>query len=330
MISALVKKPKKEKKAGRRAGALPAAIAFLLAAVMSLTVYGAVVYDSSKDPVVAYSAMEKYVGEQLATLRSAIESLTARVEVVELTGGGGGGGGTGMTTTGAQQILARISALETKYDELKDENTTLRNQLDSARKELSSLVNELQSDVSSINDELYELSESLDAIRNSVTTVKSDVATLAKNFSQISSISTRLETVTYKVNALTSSTGDIAQLKESVSSLNEQLNEVAEEAGRLFIPVHVPYGAVVTADGNDGSAIVILRAGSAEAVSPFTEPATRQGLNDLSDGGELFNGDAIPIYHSLLIPRGDGRGIKVTSVDGAYIMIGGRFTIVEQ
>ncbi|MBP5269893.1 MAG: hypothetical protein ILO42_02920 [Clostridia bacterium] len=306
-----------------------AAAAFALALAASFTVYGTVIYDSSKDPVVAWSAMEKFVGEQIGELREEVDGLRSRLELVELTGGGSGGGG-GLSSAGAEQILSRISALEAKYEELKSENSSLKSQLDSAKKEINSLVSELQSDVSSLETEIGQLSDSLDSLYNSVTTVRSDVSTLSRNFSQISSISTKLETLTYKVNALTSADGDIAKLKSDLAELTEQFSAVAEEAGRLFTPVYRPYGAVVTADGEEGSALVILRAGSAEVLSPFNAPATRQGLNDLSDGSELFDGDRVPIYHNLLIPRGDGRGIRITSVDGAYIMIGGRFTIVGQ
>jgi len=314
----------------RVAAAMPSVIALALALVFSMTVYGTVIYDSSKDPVVAYSAMEQYVGEQLDVIRGQINSLTSRVELVELTGGGGGGeGGSGISLAGAEQLLSRLSALESGYSELAAENASLRAQLDSTRSELTALISNLEGDVASIQTELTSISDSIDSLRNQLTTVKSDVTTLSKNFSQISSLSTKLETVTYKVNALTGTNGDVTKLKESVAELTEKLGQVAEEAGRLFVPVFLPYGAVVTAEGEDGSALVILRAGSAEAVSPFNEPVTRQGLNDLSAGVEIYDGERVTLYHDLLIPRGDGRGIRITSVDGAYVMIGGRFTIAE-
>lgn len=71
---------------------------------------------------------------------------------------------------------------------------------------------------------------------------------------------------------------------------------------------------------------IILRGGKAEVVSPFED----QGLSDLTDGTDLKNGTAVPKNHNLLIPRGeDGRGIVITSQDGAYIMVGGAYIIVE-
>ncbi len=71
---------------------------------------------------------------------------------------------------------------------------------------------------------------------------------------------------------------------------------------------------------------IILRSGSAVIVSPFED----QGLSNLTDGVDLKAGEAVPKYHHLLIPRGeDGRGIEITSANGAYIMVGGAYIIVE-
>ncbi len=69
---------------------------------------------------------------------------------------------------------------------------------------------------------------------------------------------------------------------------------------------------------------IILRSGSAVTVS-----AIANGVNDLTGGTELMNEDAVPLYHQLLVPRGnDGRGITVTSEE-AYIMVRGSYEIVS-
>ena len=68
---------------------------------------------------------------------------------------------------------------------------------------------------------------------------------------------------------------------------------------------------------------LILRSGSAIVVS-----ITSNGVNDSTNGTELMNAAAVPLYHSLLVPRGgDGRGIEVTSAE-AYIMVRGGHEIV--
>lgn len=70
---------------------------------------------------------------------------------------------------------------------------------------------------------------------------------------------------------------------------------------------------------------VILRSGKAAAVSAFMD----QGVNDMTDGSELYNGDELPRYHYCLIPRGDdGRGVVAVS-DEIYIMVRGDFEIRE-
>ncbi|MCL1792462.1 MAG: hypothetical protein FWG34_01190 [Oscillospiraceae bacterium] len=73
----------------------------------------------------------------------------------------------------------------------------------------------------------------------------------------------------------------------------------------------------------EGSLELVLRPGSgAVVISNFQT----QGIADLTTGEELLNGKSLPINHSLLIPRNDGRGISVTSVI-AYVMVRGDYEI---
>ena len=73
----------------------------------------------------------------------------------------------------------------------------------------------------------------------------------------------------------------------------------------------------------EGTLEFILRPGSgAVVISNFQT----QGIADLTTGEELLNGRSLPINHSLLIPRNDGRGISVTSVI-AYVMVRGDYEI---
>ncbi len=307
--------------------------ALFLSALLSFVVYGAVLYDSSKDPVVAYSAMESYVSGQLASISAKIEDMDQRLAVVELTGGGGGGssGGASMSSEGAKQLLARITDLETGLAEAKSENAALRAQLETAKTELSELISELQTNYDSLETEITSIKDSISSIKTDLSKVKTNVTTLQNNFKQISDISTKLETVTYKVNAMTSAGGDITVLKKDVAALQKSYADLLEEMGQLYKAVYVPYNATVFAKDADDSLVLVLRTGSAAAVSPYNEAGTAQGLNDLSDGNELYNGDTLTLFHNILIPRGgsDGRGVKVTSLEGAYLMIGGDYVIVE-
>ena len=74
-----------------------------------------------------------------------------------------------------------------------------------------------------------------------------------------------------------------------------------------------------------GSLELILRPGGTAVV---VSDSKTQGIADLTTGDELLNGKSLPINHSLLIPRNDGRGISVTSVI-AYVMVRGDYEIFE-
>ncbi len=69
---------------------------------------------------------------------------------------------------------------------------------------------------------------------------------------------------------------------------------------------------------------IIVRPGSlVTAVSPFET----QGVADITNGKELYNGDEFAINAYCIIPRGnDGRGIKVLT-EKAYILIRGEYEI---
>ena len=69
---------------------------------------------------------------------------------------------------------------------------------------------------------------------------------------------------------------------------------------------------------------IILRSGSAVC----TAPDAKQGIADMTDASEIYNGYSLTKNHLCLIPRGDGRGVVATS-DSVYIMVRGDYTIVE-
>lgn len=65
---------------------------------------------------------------------------------------------------------------------------------------------------------------------------------------------------------------------------------------------------------------IILRGGTAVAIT-----SAQGGISNLSSGKDLKSGEAIPLNQLLLIPRDDGRGIKITGK--AWVMIKGEYTI---
>ena len=315
------------------------ALALVLASVSSLAVYASVSYDSSKDPVVAYSGMVAYVESVLEDIRATLASIDTRLKLLELAGppasgdstGEGGGGGGGISSEQLAEILAEIEALKASNAELKEENAALKNDMKNIKNELLSLIDELSSEYDALKNSLSSLSTGITNLQNQLSSMKNDLSTLEKNFKQISDISTRLETLTYKVNNLTASNGDIATLKSRIAELEKQLDTAFDELGKIYSIVFVPYGATVYAKDDDDTVMFILRSGSAVAISPYNEMGKIQGINDVTTGVDILDGESIPLFHSILIPRGgnDGRGVKVTALEGAYFLIGGDYTIVE-
>lgn len=311
-------------------------LALLLAVTSSVAVYAAVSYDSSQDPVVSLSGMKAYVAEALGSVNSLISDLTTRMSKVELAlqaGGGSGSGGSsgGISLDALQQFIDRIDALEKNCSDLQAGYDSVSSKLTNTERELRDLIADLQTSYNGVAKEIESVKSSVTSLQNQIAAVKSDISTLNQNFKQISDLSTKIETLSYRIDSLTEGGGNIDKLREEYAALVEQFNTVLDKASQLYDVVLVPYGATVKAKDSDDTVLVVLRTGSAVAVSPFDKPGTMQGLNDLSDGMELYNGEDLPLFHNVLIPRGgdDGRGVTVTSVDGAYMMIGGDYTIVE-
>jgi len=306
------------------------ALAIILAALSTVGVYAAVSYDSSKDPVVAYSGMVAYVDSILSEVWKSLTEFDNRLTLLEV-GGGGGSSGSGASSAQVAELMSKLEELSDIVSELQKENSSLKTDLKNAKNEFRSLYDELHQNYEKLQSSISSISTDIKSLQSQITSTKNDLTTLSNNFKQIADISTKLNTVTYKVNALTAAGGDITVLKNQVSELQEQLDSVLAEIGKVYEQVFVPYGATVIATDEDDTVMLILRTGSAVAVSPYTEVGTIQGINDLTMGVDICDGENIPLYHSIMIPRGgkDGRGVTVTSLDGAYISLGGDYTIVE-
>ncbi len=305
------------------------ALAIILAAISSLGVYAAVSYDSSKDPVVAYSGMVAYVESVLSDIRNSIALIEARLASVEINGGGGSG--SGASSAQVAELMKKLDELSDTVAELQKENSSLKTDLKNAKNEFRSLYDELSASFNELQSSISSLSTDIKSLQSQITSQKKDLTTLSNNFKQIADISTQLNTLKHKVDALTSAGGDITVLKEQVAHLEGQLDSVLAELGKVYEAVYVPYGATVIATDETDTVMLILRTGSAVAVSPYVEVGTIQGLNNLTLGTDICNGENVPPYHSIMIPRGgsDGRGVTVTSLDGAYFLLGGDYTIVN-
>ncbi|MBR5528292.1 MAG: hypothetical protein IKV97_04750 [Clostridia bacterium] len=72
-----------------------------------------------------------------------------------------------------------------------------------------------------------------------------------------------------------------------------------------------------------GTVELIVRPGSsAVVVSDIPE----NGLSDVSEAKEILNGEEVGINHVLIIPRNDGRGIRITS-EKAYVLARGDYAV---
>ncbi|MCD5407245.1 MAG: hypothetical protein LRZ99_06105 [Desulfotomaculum sp.] len=61
---------------------------------------------------------------------------------------------------------------------------------------------------------------------------------------------------------------------------------------------------------------VVLRSGRATCIDPTTN-----GILNITSGGNVFNGQQVPLNNMLVIPRSDGRGFKADTP--VYIMYKG-------
>ena len=87
--------------------------------------------------------------------------------------------------------------------------------------------------------------------------------------------------------------------------------------GASFVVVDVKKGQKVVCDAG---CELILRMGKATI-----NASQSGGISDVTAGGDLQQGMAMPANHLLIVPLGDGRGVTMT-VDGK-IMIKGTYTI---
>ncbi len=97
-------------------------------------------------------------------------------------------------------------------------------------------------------------------------------------------------------------------------------SKTAAASGSEYQIITLTKGQTIAATG---SLEIILRPGSSAIV---VSPVAENGIANLTNSTELYNGYEVPINAYCLIPRGDGRGITCTS-DTAYVMVRGGYEI---
>lgn len=90
-----------------------------------------------------------------------------------------------------------------------------------------------------------------------------------------------------------------------------------ETAASVYQTVYLSAGQTVL--GGEGTEI-IMRSGKANIYITGVD-----GIVDATTGSNLTNGTAAQTNHIMIVPRGDGRGLK--AVEGAWFLIKGEYTV---
>ena len=112
-----------------------------------------------------------------------------------------------------------------------------------------------------------------------------------------------------------------------INTLNQQIQTLKQTQGSggssLFQVVELKIGQQLL---SGASGEIIVRSGTATAVSGQNGDGLSDLTTDDSTKGNLVTGQVIPLNHLLLISRDDGRGIKAVS-DKVFILCRGSYTL---
>lgn len=133
-------------------------------------------------------------------------------------------------------------------------------------------------------------------------------------------VDSKIETLTKSLQTAEQKIEILSKSLQTAEQKIEILSKSTQASVQKFEVVEVKLGkSVICGDSTE----LVVRSGKAKAIS-----SDAGGLSDLTadNGGDLKNGANILTNHLLLIPRDDGRGIKVTSAS-AWVMIKGKYEI---
>ena len=119
--------------------------------------------------------------------------------------------------------------------------------------------------------------------------------------------------------ALGNALKEIDTLKSKRCFLDLTIMHMSDNYGMQVL--HVYNGDIIYALGTSE---IILRTGSATVIGN----ESNEGLSDITTGENLAPGTTLSKDHFVIIPRGDGRGIKITSGE-SFIMYRGSFSYVS-
>jgi hypothetical protein len=144
---------------------------------------------------------------------------------------------------------------------------------------------------------------------------------------QIAQLSAKINSSSKGGSSGSVSSAEIEQLKTDVGDLTKFIIDALADIQDLDKRVTVIENGFTVISMKKGQTLelgggseVILRSGSATAISG--ESGT---LVDVSVGKDLLNGTAVPVQHLVISPKGDGRGLKITS--DAWLIVRGGYTV---
>lgn len=109
----------------------------------------------------------------------------------------------------------------------------------------------------------------------------------------------------------------INQVIAMIKTGSSTSTDVSTSTGDSYEPVYASVGQTVV--GGEGTEI-ILRAGKGNIVISGAD-----GIVDATTGQNLKGGSQATLNHIMIVPRADGRGVKVT--EAAWFLIKGDYTI---
>lgn len=151
---------------------------------------------------------------------------------------------------------------------------------------------------------------------------------------KIKELSTSVQDTSKTVSELSANLGEIRKKTDEVTSqalLIEQIRLLSERIIALEKSTKINSDGVpkfITINPSKGKTVfgkesteMILRTGKAKIVS-----TTSIGIPDITKGIDLKSGESVPINNMLIVPKDDGRGIKILTSD-AWVMIRGGYEV---
>lgn len=111
----------------------------------------------------------------------------------------------------------------------------------------------------------------------------------------------------------------ITEIKTYIDTKVSGSSRESQGSFAVFTPVLIPAGSTLI--GGEGTEL-ILRSGAATAIE-----VDHNGISDLTSGKDLKMNQKVAQNHYLIVPKADGRGIKIGRQADAWVMIKGTYSL---